>query len=76
SVKDPHPAVARAIIDGVATTVVVSAGVDLDVVPFATDARLSTGEPTWIVVPPRDALPVQGEIAALLRQPIPIVPVG
>ena len=73
--KDPYPAVARAIIDGVATTVVISAGVDLDVVPFATDARLSTGEPTRIVVPQRDAVPVQGEIAALLREPIPIVPV-
>jgi hypothetical protein len=76
NVKDPYPAVARAIVDGVPTTVVISAGVDLDVVPFASDARLSTGDPTWIVVPRRDAVPVQGEIAGLLRQPIPIVPVG
>ena len=76
NIKDPYPAVARATIDGRPTTVVVSAGVDLDLVPFATDARLATGEPTRIVVPIRDAVPVQSEIAALLTEPIPIVPVG
>jgi len=76
NIKDPYPAVARAIIDGLPTTVVVSAGVDLDLVPFATDARLATGDPTRIVVPARDAVPVQLEIAALLHEPMPIVPVG
>ncbi|HEX2785562.1 MAG TPA: hypothetical protein VHN36_18415 [Ilumatobacteraceae bacterium] len=76
NIKDPYPAVARAMIDGQSTTIVVSAGVDLDLVPFATDARLATGDPTRIVVPVRDAVPVQGEIAALLHEPIPIVPVG
>lgn len=76
NIKDPSPAVARAMIDGRSTTVVVSAGVDLDLVPFATDARLVSGDPTRIVVPSRDAVPVQGEIAALLDEPIPIVPVG
>ena len=50
------------------STLVVSAGVDLDLVPFATDARLATGDPTRIVVPARDALPVQADIAALLRR--------
>jgi hypothetical protein len=76
NIKDPYPAVARATIDGRSTTVVVSAGVDLDLVPFATDARLASGDPTCIVVPMRDAVPVQGDIAALLNEPIPIVPVG
>ena len=76
NIKDPYPAVARATIDGRPTTIVVSAGVDLDLVPFATDARLATGDPTRIVVPLRDAVPVQSEIAALLSDPIPIVPVG
>ncbi len=76
NIKDPHPAVARAMIDGRPTTIVVSVGVDLDLVPFATDARLATGDPTRIVVPSRDAVPVQREIAALLHEPIPIVPVG
>ncbi len=76
NLKDPHPAVARAMIDGHATTVVISTGIDLDVVPFATDARLATGDPTRIVVPARDAVPVQVEIAAQLVDPIPIVPIG
>jgi hypothetical protein len=76
NIKDPYPAVARATIDGRSTTVVVSAGIDLDLVPFATDARLATGDPTQIVVPMRDAVPVQVEITALLHEAIPIVPVG
>ena len=75
NLKDPQPSVARAVIDGVQTTLVVSAGVDLDVVPFATDARLVTGCVTGIVVSARDAFPVQAEIAALLVDPIEIIPV-
>jgi hypothetical protein len=76
NLKDPQPAVANAIIDGRSVTLVISAGVDLDVVPFATDARLATGDPTRIVLPARDALPVQAEIAGLLADPIPVVPIG
>jgi hypothetical protein len=76
NLKDPQPCVARALIDGRSTTVVISTGVDLDLVPFATDARLATGDPARIVVPARDAVPVQAEIAALLHDPVPIVPVG
>ena len=76
NLKDPHPCVAEASIDGRSVTLVVSTGVDLDLVPFATDARLATGHPTRIVVPSRDALPVQAEIMALLREPMEIVPVG
>jgi hypothetical protein len=74
--KDPQPAVACATIDGRSVTLVVSAGVDLDLVPFATDARLATGNPTRIVVPARDALPVQTAIAGLLADPMPVVPIG
>jgi len=76
NLKDPYPCVAEASIDGHSVTVVVSAGVDLDLVPFATDARLATGNPTRIVVPARDALQVQTEIVALLREPMEIIPVG
>jgi hypothetical protein len=76
NLKDPYPCVANASIDGRSETLVVSAGVDLDLVPFATDARLATGEPTRIVVPARDAVPVQRDIAALLKEPMLIVPVG
>jgi hypothetical protein len=76
NLKDPLPCVAYAVIDGVSVTVVVSAGVDLDLVPYATDARLATGEPTRIVVPARDAVPVQDDISKLLKDPMPIMPVG
>ena len=75
NLKDPQPSVARAVINGDETTLVISAGVDLDVVPFATDARLATGRATRIVVPARDAFPLQADIAALLHEPIEIIPV-
>ncbi|MEP7202894.1 MAG: hypothetical protein ABI894_09810 [Ilumatobacteraceae bacterium] len=75
NLKDPYPCVALAAIDGQPVTVVVSAGVDLDLVPFATDARLATGHPTRIVLPARDAVPVQAEIVALLSESMEIIPV-
>jgi hypothetical protein len=76
NLKDPHPCVASAVIDGTQTTLIVSAGVDLDLIPYATDARLAAGGPARVVVPARDALPVQTEIAGLLIEPLPIVRVG
>jgi hypothetical protein len=76
NLKDPQPCLAEAAIDGQSITLVISAGVDLDLVPYATDGRLATGRPTRIVVPARDALPVQTEISGLLVEPIPVVPVG
>lgn len=76
NLKDPHPCAANAVIDGRSVTLVMSAGVDLDLVPYATDARLLTGEPTLIVVPARDAVPVQRDLAALLIDPMRIVPVS
>jgi len=76
NLKDPQPCLARAVIAGQSITLVVSVGVDLDLVPFATDGRLVTGSPTRIVVPARDAVPVQGEISNLLLDPITIVPLG
>jgi hypothetical protein len=63
-------------IDDRSVTLVISAGVDLDLVPFATDARLATGDETRIVLPERDALPVLTDIAGLLADPIPVVPIG
>jgi hypothetical protein len=75
NLKDPYPCVAHALIEGRRMTVVVSAGIDLDLVPFATDARLATGELTRIVVPARDAVPLQSEISALLHDPIEIIPI-
>lgn len=76
NLKDSQPCVAHAVIDGHPTIVVVSSGVDLDLIPFATDARLATGYPTRIVLPARDAVPVQTDIAGLLTDPIEIIPVG
>ena len=76
NLKDPYPCVARATINGSQATLVISAGVDLDLVPYATDARLATGRPTLIVLPRRDAVPVQLDIAALLVEPMQVVPVG
>jgi hypothetical protein len=69
-VKERAPAVARAVIDGEDTMVVCSAGVDLDLVPFAADARVSAGRADMallIVVPTRDRVSVTVELATQLR---------
>jgi hypothetical protein len=64
NIKDNVPCVAVAIIDGVEHTMVISHGVDLDLVPFSIDARRVTGiTPTIAVVRPRDRLPVQQLLA-------------
>ena len=75
NVKDPHPCVARAVIGGSRATLVISSGVDLDLVPFATDARLATGDPTRIVLPGRDEVPVLHDVNWLLDDPMAVVPV-
>jgi hypothetical protein len=74
NVKDPWPAVAVG--DGV--VVVTSVGVDLDVVPFAADARLAVDPAARLVLvlPERDAHPVTRELAARLRSPAEVVTVG
>lgn len=70
--KDPWPAVAAGTgADGAPVVVVCSVGVDLDLVPFAADARLAV-DPTArlvLVVPERDALPIVVELAASLTAP-------
>jgi hypothetical protein len=77
NVKDDVPCVALAEIGGVLTTVVCSAGVDLDAVPYATDARRATGaEPCLVAVPAGSDLPIQHELAALVRPPLRLVAVG
>jgi hypothetical protein len=76
NVKDDVPCVAVATIDGVRTTVVCSSGVDLDVVAYATDARLATGiAPCLIAVNVGDDLPIQRELAASLVDPVRFVTV-
>lgn len=62
--------------------VVCSTGVDLDVVPYAADARLAHGEAgvgprreLVLAMPSRDRVAIVDEIAALLRQPASFVSV-
>ena len=85
SVKDrvPCSAIGRRE-DGSGVIVVCSVGVDLDLVPYAIDARLAAlhaerDEPgvageVWLVTPRRDLVPVTAELAALTDQPLSLVP--
>ena len=76
NLKDAVPCLAVARIDGASTLVVCSTGVDLDVVPFAIDARLAHGvERCIIVMPARDRVPVQALLAAAVAPPVDIVAV-
>jgi hypothetical protein len=76
NVKDPIPCVALATIDGRETAVVCSSGVDLDLVPYAVDARAALGTVQCLVVlPARDALAVQHRIARLASPPFTVVTV-
>ncbi|MFV0309143.1 MAG: hypothetical protein ACK5OX_15530 [Desertimonas sp.] len=90
NVKDRLPATARGLTPaGDPVVVVCSVGVDLDLVPYATDARLAVqraggGEPgvgdgsgpgTWLVVPARDHVAITTDLANLLNEPMRIVAV-
>ncbi len=87
-VKEWRPCTARGRrSDGSAVVVVCSVGVDLDLIPYATDARRSEQdrpgvdggrEPreTLVVVPPRDLVPVTAELAGLLVQEVALVSVS
>lgn len=81
NLRDPVPCVALGRRrDGRELVVVCSVGVDLDLIPYAADARLSqaAGEPAGrseeaavlVVVPQRDLVPITAEIAARLRHPV------
>jgi len=81
NIKDPVPCVAigrRA--DGRRLVAVYSTGIDLDLVPFAADARafleplVGADVDTMLVVPARDASPVTAALAALATTPMAIVP--
>lgn len=79
NVKDPVPAVAvGTTIDGGPLVVVTSTGIDLDLVPFALDAREmhSPDADLHLVVPERDASPVTRALAAAARRPPTLVPWG
>ena len=62
-----------------------SVGVDLDLVPYALDARAAAVAATpgvecgedlqvWLVAPSRDLVPVTAELAALADQALSLVP--
>ncbi|MFM9038236.1 MAG: hypothetical protein ACKOJ9_11240 [Actinomycetota bacterium] len=86
NLKDPIPCVALGeTIDGTPLVAVFSTGIDLDVVPFAADARsfhidssrsVGSDAELVIVVPERDASPVTARMAASLRRPARLVGVG
>ncbi|MEI7548073.1 MAG: hypothetical protein WCK21_08450 [Actinomycetota bacterium] len=74
NLKDPVPCVAVASIAAGQVAVVCSSGVDLDLVPFAVDACDALGlDECIIVVPSRDALPIQRRIASMARATITMV---
>lgn len=73
NLKDPVPCVARATIGGHSVALVCSSGVDLDLVPFAVDARRALGlQECVVVLPARDALDIQRMLAALAIPPITV----
>lgn len=76
NLKDPVPSVAAGRDESGASVVAVcSVGVDLDLIPFAADARLAVeagGDITSrlvVVTPPRDRVNVTEQLAGLLRRP-------
>lgn len=76
NVKDPVPCVAIGETPmGAPMVVVCSTGIDLDLVPFAADARRrhAPGAELVLVVPERDAVPVTAALAAALREPARVV---
>jgi hypothetical protein len=68
-------------LDGTPAVIVCSVGVDLDVIPYAADARLAAGvgagggspTETVVVVPERDLLPVTRELANQLGHSVSLV---
>ncbi|MGI9030985.1 MAG: hypothetical protein ACR2HP_13540 [Ilumatobacteraceae bacterium] len=79
SIKDRAPCSARGRRpDGSAALVVCSSGGDLDVIPYAIDARLHApgidGE-VMVVTEERDLLPITADLAALAAQPLSLVAV-
>jgi hypothetical protein len=76
NVKDPMPCVATGVdAQGTAMTVVCSVGIDLDLVPFAADARTRHGGRLIVVVPERDAHAVTLDLLSLLRESAVLVTV-
>lgn len=72
NLKDPVPCVAvGSDADGTRSVIVCSSGVDLDLVPFAADARLAVGDDLElrIALPSRDLVRATEQLAASLHRP-------
>jgi hypothetical protein len=79
NVKDPWPAVLSGVdADGGEVVVVCSVGVDLDLVPYASDARATDAPDARLVLvlPERDAVDITRRLAGRLREPADLVTVG
>lgn len=75
NLKDPTPCVAAGTrVDGTAVRVVFSSGVDLDLIPYVADVQLAHGEVTIVAAPSRDLVALTSDLAALLAQPVDLVP--
>jgi hypothetical protein len=82
NLKDPVPCVAAGIGTGGERVVIVcSSGIDLDLIPYAADARLALGGPgvggerLVVALPSRDRIGLVGEIADRLRHSVSFVSV-
>jgi hypothetical protein len=83
NLKDRTPCVATGIgLQGERVVVVCSSGVDLDLIPYAADARLAVGGPgigggrLVVAMPARDRIGLVGDIADRLRHSCAFVSVG
>lgn len=79
NLKDPVPCVAIGeAVGGEPLVVVCSTGIDLDLVPYAADARAALGFPTaalHLAVPTRDAIAPLRALASCLSVPAAVVPI-
>ena len=74
NLKDPSPCVAVGRdAGGRRVTVVFSAGVDVELLPFVADVQATTDDDVVVALPARDLLPITHEVAQLLLTPIEFV---
>jgi len=73
NLKDPVPCVASGVtVDGRASTVVCSVGVDLDLVGFVADVQEMNDTPVVVALKQRDVVPITTELLDLLRSPVEV----
>ena len=56
--------------------VVVSSGVDLDLVPFVADVRREHDRPVVVALPARERLPITDELVALIGPGVEVRGIG